>query len=159
METDLNSDIRSVLAALVAGGDPTWSRFESADVTERLLLSQKVKAAADAFAVEIIAHADRTAHAARAGSRTSEQLIASQGIFSPKDVRSDRWWARWVKDFDTFRIAWRSGDFTKSHLRVLRGVDNARTHHLMVREQQFFCLLYTSPSPRDLSTSRMPSSA
>ena len=26
-------------------------------------------------------------------------------------------------------------------------------------EQQYFCLLYTSPSPRDLSTSRMPSSA
>ena len=26
-------------------------------------------------------------------------------------------------------------------------------------EQWFDCLLYTSPSPRDLSTSRMPSSA
>ena len=25
--------------------------------------------------------------------------------------------------------------------------------------QRIFCLLYTSPSPRDLSTSRMPSSA
>ena len=25
--------------------------------------------------------------------------------------------------------------------------------------QHWFCLLYTSPSPRDLSTSRMPSSA
>ena len=28
-----------------------------------------------------------------------------------------------------------------------------------VREQSSVCLLYTSPSPRDLSTSRMPSSA
>ena len=26
-------------------------------------------------------------------------------------------------------------------------------------EETYFCLLYTSPSPRDLSTSRMPSSA
>ena len=26
-------------------------------------------------------------------------------------------------------------------------------------EQKTYCLLYTSPSPRDLSTSRMPSSA
>ena len=26
-------------------------------------------------------------------------------------------------------------------------------------EDNYFCLLYTSPSPRDLSTSRMPSSA
>ena len=28
-----------------------------------------------------------------------------------------------------------------------------------LREQVNICLLYTSPSPRDLSTSRMPSSA
>ena len=26
-------------------------------------------------------------------------------------------------------------------------------------ESKYYCLLYTSPSPRDLSTSRMPSSA
>ena len=40
-------------------------------------------------------------------------------------------------------------------------VGNART--LVVFDALFrvlkFCLLYTSPSPRDLSTSRMPSSA
>ena len=29
----------------------------------------------------------------------------------------------------------------------------------LVREELCVCLLYTSPSPRDLSTSRMPSSA
>ena len=29
----------------------------------------------------------------------------------------------------------------------------------IIRDQVGFCLLYTSPSPRDLSTSRMPSSA
>ena len=29
----------------------------------------------------------------------------------------------------------------------------------MKDEPQWICLLYTSPSPRDLSTSRMPSSA
>ena len=32
--------------------------------------------------------------------------------------------------------------------------------NLNIQEAQYiFCLLYTSPSPRDLSTSRMPSSA
>ena len=30
---------------------------------------------------------------------------------------------------------------------------------LLIQEQEQACLLYTSPSPRDLSTSRMPSSA
>ena len=29
----------------------------------------------------------------------------------------------------------------------------------MARKYDYICLLYTSPSPRDLSTSRMPSSA
>ena len=31
--------------------------------------------------------------------------------------------------------------------------------HLDVMDGNWVCLLYTSPSPRDLSTSRMPSSA
>ncbi len=35
-------------------------------------------------------------------------------------------------------------------------------HHdpkIKYKNQSYICLLYTSPSPRDLSTSRMPSSA
>ena len=31
--------------------------------------------------------------------------------------------------------------------------------HTMLADEAICCLLYTSPSPRDLSTSRMPSSA
>ena len=33
------------------------------------------------------------------------------------------------------------------------------TNNVAVADQYAYCLLYTSPSPRDLSTSRMPSSA
>ena len=33
------------------------------------------------------------------------------------------------------------------------------THLHQILQQSEYCLLYTSPSPRDLSTSRMPSSA
>ena len=33
------------------------------------------------------------------------------------------------------------------------------TFNVLFRENNQICLLYTSPSPRDLSTSRMPSSA
>jgi len=35
----------------------------------------------------------------------------------------------------------------------------AKTFDEVEREHPYSCLLYTSPSPRDLSTSRMPSSA
>ena len=45
-------------------------------------------------------------------------------------------------------VAWRTSAGTAARLPVARATNITRT-----------CLLYTSPSPRDLSTSRMPSSA
>ena len=42
---------------------------------------------------------------------------------------------------------------------VLFANEMNKTGHLDKDMQYSFCLLYTSPSPRDLSTSRMPSSA
>ena len=47
------------------------------------------------------------------------------------------------KEFDELRFA----------------VDNDGTNILVIINKGEICLLYTSPSPRDLSTSRMPSSA
>ena len=44
-------------------------------------------------------------------------------------------------------------DFTYSNSRYLS------QHFNSVRGQHYFCLLYTSPSPRDATLSRMPSSA
>ena len=43
----------------------------------------------------------------------------------------------------------------KNRIKVLADEGSKRAALL----QTLFCLLYTSPSPRDLSTSRMPSSA
>ena len=44
--------------------------------------------------------------------------------------------------------------------RVWRGLEKKLSSSaLSCLAQCWFCLLYTSPSPRDLSTSRMPSSA
>ena len=40
--------------------------------------------------------------------------------------------------------------------RCSKPIENGRKNHSV---RYMFCLLYTSPSPRDLSTSRMPSSA
>ena len=51
----------------------------------------------------------------------------------------------------------RLGAFVKLSLIDTTGVAVAAREEPLV--QSLFCLLYTSPSPRDLSTSRMPSSA
>ena len=44
---------------------------------------------------------------------------------------------------------------------LIEGVNLVKKHERKTQEnpQGSICLLYTSPSPRDLSTSRMPSSA
>ena len=47
------------------------------------------------------------------------------------------------------------GDFWTEFELTLDQLDNDSTENI----HDFPCLLYTSPSPRDLSTSRMPSSA
>ena len=62
------------------------------------------------------------------------------------------------KTTTTERILYYTG---KSH-KIGEVHDGAATMDWMEQEQErgiTICLLYTSPSPRDLSTSRMPSSA
>ena len=44
-------------------------------------------------------------------------------------------------------------------IQKLRTMDNLAVADFGTRRRHGYCLLYTSPSPRDLSTSRMPSSA
>ena len=49
-------------------------------------------------------------------------------------------------------------DELKSHIR--NKIEEDPDLHAEIKEAvAYYCLLYTSPSPRDLSTSRMPSSA
>ena len=50
-------------------------------------------------------------------------------------------------------------DQTASSVTVLTEKDFAQRNATYVSDVLKTCLLYTSPSPRDLSTSRMPSSA
>ena len=47
------------------------------------------------------------------------------------------------------------GDTVKVNVRIVEG----KRQRVQAFEGVCICLLYTSPSPRDLSTSRMPSSA
>ena len=49
--------------------------------------------------------------------------------------------------------------FDTSGFNIETPVDSVDTQENQVVPEDTACLLYTSPSPRDLSTSRMPSSA
>ena len=52
-----------------------------------------------------------------------------------------------------------SHEFNPAHLVINELVENEYEVSWMYPIKNIGCLLYTSPSPRDLSTSRMPSSA
>ena len=54
-----------------------------------------------------------------------------------------------IRGFGTFSL----------HTHQSRIARNPKTGEKIALERRNTCLLYTSPSPRDLSTSRMPSSA
>ena len=69
------------------------------------------------------------------------QMIARDVIREQKGVSG----ARWVSE-------------EKLHI-TLGFFGEVDPDHAELLDQELACLLYTSPSPRDLSTSRMPSSA
>ena len=64
-----------------------------------------------------------------------------------------------------------AGHMGASHARAYEAIEGFEICGIVTRSEKsrralnadlgasYFCLLYTSPSPRDLSTSRMPSSA
>ena len=53
----------------------------------------------------------------------------------------------------------RTNDFAGNLLQLDSFMETASTNYNILLARSNVCLLYTSPSPRDLSTSRMPSSA
>ena len=50
-------------------------------------------------------------------------------------------------------------DILEDRLEQIKVNKNKELIWILEHEEIYTCLLYTSPSPRDLSTSRMPSSA
>ena len=68
----------------------------------------------------------------------------------PEDLYSYGTLAQVLKVFDM-------PDNSKSA--IVQGISRVKIIKYLQKDPYFTCLLYTSPSPRDLSTSRMPSSA
>ena len=62
-----------------------------------------------------------------------------------------------VQDWEREYIAM-DVDLTKRENEILKG-DPIKSHEGMMYGRMYACLLYTSPSPRDRTRSRMPSSA
>ena len=83
------------------------------------------------------------------------QIMMDKAFEVAKDLKKSRLWLGvWEKNKDAIRFYARNGFKQFATHDFYLGKD-LQTDWLM----DISCLLYTSPSPRDLSTSRMPSSA
>ena len=71
--------------------------------------------------------------------------VAGKGIIE--------WQIRWLKHYGIDEIVICAGYLKE---KIIEQIGNGSRYGVKVG---YVCLLYTSPSPRDLSTSRMPSSA
>eukprot|EP00831_Metopus_contortus_P004995 TRINITY_DN11869_c0_g1_i1.p1 TRINITY_DN11869_c0_g1~~TRINITY_DN11869_c0_g1_i1.p1 ORF type:complete len:225 (-),score=46.48 TRINITY_DN11869_c0_g1_i1:106-780(-) len=87
----------------------------------------------------------------------SELHYANIEIATVSKSKSKRAKAR--KDANIFAL--QSAEYSKQLIDLLKGLDeqNDKVTQAIQVQRLNICLLYTSPSPRDLSTSRMPSSA
>ena len=91
--------------------------------------------------------------------RRGKDVVLTAPFFSNPSLKSLLFWRikSQPKEIDRFLAPMRS-ELAETHAIL---VGHAHYDHLMDLPHILatYCLLYTSPSPRDLSTSRMPSSA
>ena len=108
--------------------------------------------------------------AAKSATTTlSNALKRHPDIFISKPKEPKFFWRNYAKGWDWYISRLRKGEGIKfrgeastmyaSQLRSFRKAPKLMSIYLPDVKLIYICLLYTSPSPRDLSTSRMPSSA
>ena len=106
----------------------------------------------------------------QSGVITAKQVEAAKQVIIKKFKRVGKVWARIFPNFPVFkkpldiRQGKGTGNFSHLSKKVSKGniifeVSGVSLNYATIIFKSAACLLYTSPSPRDLSTSRMPSSA
>ena len=118
-------------------------------------------AASDVYKRQVIVESPTKAKTIRRFLPPNYEVLASMGHVRdlpkgaaeiPASVKKGKWsriGVNTTEDFEPLYIV------PKEKKKVVKDLKNA----LKDATQLLLCLLYTSPSPRDLSTSRMPSSA
>ena len=114
--------------------------------------------------VDIMGRSSETGHLAQSIAREISELLNSETVL-PDQLIDGEWTGRKIEPRDFLILVQNRKDLFHEIIRACKnlnipiaGADRLRLlSELAVKDLS--CLLYTSPSPRDLSTSRMPSSA
>ena len=98
----------------------------------------------------------------KVGLEIHQQLLTHKKLFCDcKPIESDEYDEKFVRKLRASKSELGEFDpaalFEKTKSKQINYYANSQSSCLVEKDED--CLLYTSPSPRDLSTSRMPSSA
>ena len=87
------------------------------------------------------------------------RLARPQGIYERSLELLQRVRDQWPKAYSKSGLMVGLGETDEEVIETLRDLRKHKVDIVTIGQYLSPCLLYTSPSPRDLSTSRMPSSA
>ena len=96
------------------------------------------------------------------GSDSLRQVVFWLGLLALTFIFSPAYSSNWITvPAGQFKMGDSQGDANEKPVKVEVGKFQIMQYEVSNKDFKAFidCLLYTSPSPRDLSTSRMPSSA
>ena len=110
--------------------------------------NEKKKAEIDVTIAELEHNQEKLAIRAQVLERYEKYLLAKAILITRKQAEED--------SYQTYELV---NELFKNGQAEYDEVNAASTAYFNSKESFMTCLLYTSPSPRDLSTSRMPSSA
>ena len=175
-ETASNEALDALGLSLKTLADDYLPSLTVEDLGARCVELQTARQRLDGIIAMTVAEADRAGVALSGGVRTMAQYLAARMNIAPHAVRNDRLVGLWAGSYPAIEDALLDGRMSRQHADHVRKLENIRVTTAILRDQHLFvqwsedlgwnefrtactCLLYTSPSPRDATLSRMPSSA
>lgn len=105
------------------------------EVTAFAVGLQRARARLDALVCSSAAAVGSADVAALEGHRSVASVVAAHTGGNPRVVAGDVRTGSWLDDFAVFRDAFGAGGLSRSHVELLRRVDNSRTRHRLVEAQ------------------------
>ena len=109
----------------------------SQETLEWLCRVQRLQAKAQALSCRSLVEAHDLSPETMAVGRTMAGVVAAHTRANPKPVASDQHLGVWLRGFTVFAEAFGQGRLTRSHLQVLRTLDNKRTRSYLPEAQEY----------------------
>lgn len=147
-----NEDLAAAIRAIDECFQTPVSCLDHDAQSERIATLTVLDAKVAALKTEAIDVARQSGLAAASGQRNTANHMASVSNVDPADIRATELIAVWLRDYPAVAHAYRAGEITTAHVDKMRRVDQARFHHLMMRDEQILLDGLRSCHFRDLDT-------